>query len=61
MADVTMKVSAVWDFSALADSFRKAADAFDALQASLTPAEPAAPAATVEESPEIPAEDPQGP
>lgn len=57
----TVTVSVAFDFTGMAESFRQAAAAVDAMQASLTPAPLAA---TVDEHADdagIPSEDPQGP
>jgi hypothetical protein len=69
MADATVKVTVVYDFTGIAAGFRAAADAFDALQAHLSPADPIpapAPVASAgfpEDNPpeDNPQEDPQGP
>jgi hypothetical protein len=73
MADATVKVNVTFDFTGLADSFRSAAEAVDALQAHLasptpdpTPAPAPAPVASAsfpeDNPPEDNAqEDPQGP
>lgn len=62
MADASVKINVVWDFTGVAAAFRTAAEAFDALQANLSPDSPAAPDAPAAASEHDTAgEDPQGP
>lgn len=61
MADASVKINVVWDFTGVAAAFRTAAEAFDALQANLSPAAPDAPVAADEHEADTAPEDPQGP